>query len=206
MFEDKSLYPRIKAMEDNANVIIEEFDKFYEYGKDCWIPYFSDGVVSGGGWDLFGFRYEGMTYPALLDFFRKKFPKTLEIIGEELPSLAFSRIQPGVRMNLHTGDTPTFLRCSLGIHVPDGCFLECDGEVVQQRDRVANLFDDTKIHRAYNESKKERIVLLTDHVKHGCVFAGSTIPARKYKAQCLIIERSFKRNANLQAKLNLEAN
>jgi beta-hydroxylase len=56
------------------------------------------------------------------------------------------------------------LRYHLGLVTPgdDGCWIEVDGERYSWRDGEAVMFDETFIHRAANETDRDRIILFCD--------------------------------------------
>ena len=78
------------------------------------------------------------------------------------PSVLFSKLKPGARIDPHTGLLNCRLICHVPLVVPDGCGLRVGDE---RRDVVRGevlAFDDSINHEAWNNSADERIVLIFD--------------------------------------------
>jgi aspartyl/asparaginyl beta-hydroxylase (cupin superfamily) len=89
---------------------------------------------------------------------------------KEIPNVRtalFSRLGAGTKLGLHTGweDLANYvLRCHLALRVPSAgsCGLYVSGEVrLHVQDEII-VFDDSKTHKAFNESCEDRIVLIVD--------------------------------------------
>ena len=78
------------------------------------------------------------------------------------PSVFFSKLKPGARIDPHTGLLNCRLICHVPLVVPDGCGLRVGDE---RRDVVRGevlAFDDSINHEAWNNSADDRIVLIFD--------------------------------------------
>jgi aspartyl/asparaginyl beta-hydroxylase (cupin superfamily) len=78
------------------------------------------------------------------------------------PSVLFSKLKPGARIDPHTGLLNCRLICHLPLVVPAGCGLRVGEE---RRDVVRGevwAFDDSINHEAWNDSADDRIVLIFD--------------------------------------------
>ena len=78
------------------------------------------------------------------------------------PSVLFSKLKPGARIDPHTGLLNCRLICHLPLAVPAGCGLRVGDE---RRDVVRGevwAFDDSINHEAWNNSADDRIVLIFD--------------------------------------------
>ena len=78
------------------------------------------------------------------------------------PSVLFSKLKPGARIDPHTGLLNCRLICHLPLVVPTGCGLRVGDE---RRDVVRSqvwAFDDSINHEAWNNSADDRIVLIFD--------------------------------------------
>ena len=78
------------------------------------------------------------------------------------PSVLFSKLQPGARIDPHTGLLNCRLICHLPLVVPAGCGLRVGDD---RRDVVRGevwAFDDSINHEAWNNSADDRIVLIFD--------------------------------------------
>ena len=92
--------------------------------------------------------------------------KTLEAapqpdIRGQAPIALFSKLKPHTRIPPHHGMINTRLICHLPIIVPENCgALRVGGEQRAWKEGETLIFDDTMEHEAWNESERERVVLL----------------------------------------------
>jgi len=95
-------------------------------------------------------------------------PFTAELIARHIPrhgAAGFSRLRPGTRIEPHQGYRGEFLRCHLGLDVPEGdCTLQVEGEARQWANGAALIFDDRLAHAAWNLTTRPRVVLLVDFI------------------------------------------
>lgn len=97
-------------------------------------------------------------------------PRTLEALSAvplarapgRTPSVLFSLLRPGTRIQAHTGQINARLICHLPLIVPDGCRLRVGNEVRSWVEGETLIFDDTIEHEAWNDSNQIRVVLLFD--------------------------------------------
>jgi aspartate beta-hydroxylase len=95
-------------------------------------------------------------------------PKTSAIIEscrslKSLSGLAYvSRLAPRTRVEPHRGPTNLRLRCHLGIRVPDACGIRVDHDSRRWSEGKCLVFDDSFEHEVWNDSERERIVLIVD--------------------------------------------
>mmetsp|Transcript_11229 Transcript_11229/g.18604 ORF Transcript_11229/g.18604 Transcript_11229/m.18604 type:complete len:560 (-) Transcript_11229:22-1701(-) len=98
-------------------------------------------------------------------------PKTIAILrehlGDTLRTALFSRLDPETTLEAHSGweDLANHVyRLHLPLVVPPGglCGAWVDGAVETHEEGRALCFDDSKVHRAFNFSQQERIVLILD--------------------------------------------
>lgn len=98
------------------------------------------------------------------------FPKTLQLmrglplphIGVRAPSILFSRLGPGARIPPHHGMLNARLICHLPLIVPDGCGFRVGGETRRWEVGELLVFDDSVEHEAWNESDRDRIIMIFD--------------------------------------------
>lgn len=95
----------------------------------------------------------------------------LRDLGPALRTALFSRLEPKTTLSAHTGweDLANHvLRVHIPLVVPDGdqndglCGTWVDGCVETHRRGEVVCFDDSKVHRAFNYTGGERIVLIID--------------------------------------------
>jgi Aspartyl/Asparaginyl beta-hydroxylase len=103
-----------------------------------------------------------------------------EHLGDHLRTALFSRLSPETVLEAHTGweDLANYVyRIHLPLVVPSGglCGTWVDGVVETHEEGRLICFDDSKIHRAFNYSKQERIVLILDIARPAVLPIGTAI-------------------------------
>ncbi|MGD2008298.1 MAG: aspartyl/asparaginyl beta-hydroxylase domain-containing protein [Cellvibrionales bacterium] len=78
------------------------------------------------------------------------------------PSVLFSKLDGGARIDPHSGLLNCRLICHLPLTVPDGCGLRVGEDRRETRRGVGWAFDDSINHEAWNNSDEPRIILLFD--------------------------------------------
>lgn len=99
-----------------------------------------------------------------------RFPRTfaamqrvpLPHITARAPSILFSLLKPGARIEAHNGMINTRLICHLPLIVPPGCGFRVGNETRQWEVGKLLIFDDTIEHEAWNGSGEDRVVLIFD--------------------------------------------
>ena len=97
-------------------------------------------------------------------------PKTTALLSELpltliegfAPSVLFSKLDAGARIEPHTGMLNTRLICHLPLVVPPDCALRVGDETRQTQRGVAWAFDDSVNNEAWNNSDADRVILLFD--------------------------------------------
>jgi hypothetical protein len=74
----------------------------------------------------------------------------------------FSRLAPHTRIAPHAGPTNLRLRVHLALDVPPGCGLTVGGMPATWTPGRCLVFDDAFVHDAWNDSDRERVVLIVD--------------------------------------------
>jgi aspartyl/asparaginyl beta-hydroxylase (cupin superfamily) len=78
------------------------------------------------------------------------------------PTVMFSLLKAGARIEPHTGMFNTRLVCHLPLIVPPKCTFRVGNEVREWREGKLFIFDDTIEHEAWNDSSEDRVVLIFD--------------------------------------------
>lgn len=78
------------------------------------------------------------------------------------PTVMFSLLRPGARIAPHTGTHNARLICHLPIVVPPGCGFRVGSEQREWREGELLVFDDSIEHEAWNDSDRDRVVLIFD--------------------------------------------
>jgi beta-hydroxylase len=158
-FLDPELFPFLKEIKDGYKTIYDEFKSTPDISKP-W----GDTKLYGGGWDVIGFRYEGIDFPEN----KSVFPKTNEIfesLKDRLYTCGFSILRPGCEIREHVNYNHDVLRCHLCLYTNDNCALVVNDEARNWKAGELLVFDDTKKHSAYNRGDTERVIVLFDFYK-----------------------------------------
>lgn len=100
---------------------------------------------------------------------RAECPRTTAALAR-LPrfgNAAFSKVEPGGHIELHHSDFNAKVICQLALIVPEGVWIEVEGERRGWTEGKAFVFDDTFMHEVKNEGKSPRVVLLFDVWHYG---------------------------------------
>lgn len=160
MFFNRSQYPKLAILEENYEVILQEFLYLTGAKMRTW----TEKEKFSGSWKVFGFYHCGRK----LETCCKYCPETTKIIESigEVYMAGFSTMAPKTQIHQHVDDVPDGLsRVHLGIQVPTGirCGFWVDGERKQWKNGEAFLFNPKKIHKAWNMTDENRVVLLLDY-------------------------------------------
>jgi aspartate beta-hydroxylase len=96
------------------------------------------------------------------------FPKTVKILSEikcfliPFGEAVFLVLKPGVALPPHHDDSNLDITCQLGLIIPDNCAIRVGGETRTWVEGKTLFFDHSFEHEAWNNSDKQRVVLLLD--------------------------------------------
>jgi len=169
-YDWREIYPELQILLDNFDDILQEAEQVSH-----WKEWPENHYREGGNqdWKVFPFLH---CFPAndtskltWVPFTCELCPKTTTLL-KQIPALRtalFSRLGPNTSLSTHTGweDLANFvLRVHLGLKVPghEKCGLWVEGKVEYHKTRHINVFDDSKRHKAFNETDEERLVLIID--------------------------------------------
>ena len=170
-------FPIIQTLEDNWKAVLEELDNLLydeaSNNKNYFEPWPETDIYTGT-WDVFGLYYMGQKLEKNCSFC----PKTTALI-ESIPGMTtagFSALEPETEITPHIGYTDSVLRCHLGLIVPQPvegrdtllptCALQVEKEIYTWVPGRVFVFDDTKLHSAWNYGDRTRFVLLIDFLKN----------------------------------------
>lgn len=95
-------------------------------------------------------------------------PVTMSLIKQHVPRsgvVCFSLLEPQTRIEPHEGYKGQYLRCHLGLQIPDGdCKLSVGGISKPWEEGKTLVFDDRHRHGAWNLTDQPRVVLLFDFI------------------------------------------
>lgn len=158
-------FPELLILQNNWKTIKEELEKVDTLmNHKKWMETFPNYVKSDKdeSWQVFTFRFFGMNH---WDH-QRLCPKTTELINQtiEIISCDFSKMKGKTRILPHTGYTKMVLRCHLPLKVPEDkkCGIQVGDEIHFHEEGKLLVFDDSFMHEAWNESEKDRTVLMFD--------------------------------------------
>lgn len=123
-------------------------------------------LVDNVDWSVLSLCHNGWLAPDLV----KRCPQTwaaalsapLPRIAGWGPTVLFSMLRAGARIAAHNGMFNSRLICHLPLIVPPGCGFRVGNEVREWQEGKLLIFDDTIEHEAWNDSDKDRIILIFD--------------------------------------------
>ena len=181
------------AIRDELLPLMGEPGRFSPYVKsdDSHLPVDNKGLEDNDKWGaLFLWDY-GRQVPENA----KQFPKTLQALESvpmpripgQAPMALFSKLAPQTRIPPHNGLLNTRLICHLPLVVPENCgALRVGNEQRPWTEGKLLIFDDSIEHEAWNDSGRERIILLFE------VWRPEIAPAeRELIAALLVAAKAF---------------
>lgn len=160
----------------NSNIITEEYERVKE--EDLWMEWASD-FDHGADWKVLPvFASESyantnygssMNWDAVQSFLGEKWPRIRELIEKDQDRIslaAFSRLGPGAFLRPHKHENEGHLIFHMGIEIPQGAVGLQNSRGIHEWKRPGDwvLFDDTKIHSAWNQTEGERVVFYLDFI------------------------------------------
>lgn len=114
------------------------------------------------GWSKFYVKWYGYSHKSA----KELCPKTVELLDQIkcVNGAMFSILPVGSKLTRHLDPFACSLRYHLGLSTPnsDDCWIEIDGQTYSWRDGEALLFDETYVHHARNDAKRDRLILMCD--------------------------------------------
>tara|TARA_R110000737_G_scaffold308079_1_gene316087 strand:+ start:209 stop:979 length:771 start_codon:yes stop_codon:yes gene_type:complete len=163
-FFDKHQFPWVKTLEENWQTIREEVDRVFE-NQDGALESYKDleKVNRKGAWKTAGLMY----WTFVSDRYTELFPKTWALLKDipELSSASVLLLEPNSTIRPHIGDTNAILRCHMGIKVPAAaprCGFKVNNRTVSWEEGSIFMFNDAKLHTAWNNTSENRFVLSFD--------------------------------------------
>ncbi len=162
---DSKSFKDLQQIRDNWEMLRDEAMKLYEIGHIKASQNYDDLGFNSffkRGWKRFYLKWYGDYLPSA----REMCPKSVALL-ESIPSVhgaMFALLPPGGALVAHRDPYAGSLRYHLGLMTPNSpdCRIYIDGEPYYWRDGEDIVFDETYIHRAINESDKDRIILFAD--------------------------------------------
>jgi aspartate beta-hydroxylase len=124
------------------------------------------GMLDNPDWGAFFLIKDGVTVEANAALCPRTFAAIAEMplcrIDHRTPSVLFSLLRPGARIQPHHGFTNARLIGHLPLIVPPHCALRVGNETRSWTEGEIVLFDDSIEHEAWNSSSEPRIVMIFD--------------------------------------------
>ena len=151
----------IPVLEQDYEVIREELLSALDLKKG-FQPYgMLELTQSAGNWNVFYFKSQKLDFKEN----REKCPRTTQII-ESIPRLGqvamFSALNPGGRIEPHYGTWNVRLTVHLGLIVPQPCAIQVGGQTRTWEEGKCIAFDDSYLHRSWNDSDRTRFIFFVD--------------------------------------------
>lgn len=164
-FYDTSEFPELSVFEKFADAIRNEFLQVKENSSGFWLDTFPHYVdkSSQNKWKVFSFRFFGIDNPLN----HAMCPVTSRLIksNDNIVSADFSYIPPHTKILPHKGFTKMVLRVHLGLIIPEGDVGIRVGDTIKKWENGKLLIlDDSFEHEAWNNTDKDRVVLMFDIV------------------------------------------
>lgn len=168
-FFENSLFPWIKELEDNWQIIREELDNVME---TTHIPAFQEvsvaqkNLTQDDKWKTF-----------IMFFYRnqaeencRRCPETIKLV-QKIPGMKtafFSILSPRKHIPPHRGPYNGVLRFHLGLRVPQdrrNCKIRVGNDFGYWQEGKALIFDDSYEHEVWNDTDEMRVVLFIDFLR-----------------------------------------
>ena len=175
-FYEREMFPWLDEVEAATDAIRSELLAILQ-DKESFNPYLVDNPdsvklndtsnLNNEDWGAFYFFQEGQPVEDNLTRCPQS-ARTLDTaplckIPGSTPHALYSRLAGGAKIPPHVGLINTRLICHLPLLVPENCgALRCGNQVQEWIEGRAYVFDDTIEHEAWNDSDRERVVLLFD--------------------------------------------
>jgi len=158
-------FPHLLRLTENFAVIKSELIALLEYKKEEFWHKVYQKYVDGENpiaWKMFTFLFFQMKSKQ----HAKLCPLTASLIYSipEIISCDFSFLEPKTKILPHLGYSKMVLRCHLPLIVPEGnkCAIRVGNETHFWKEGELVIFDDSFEHEAWNDSDRQRVVLMFD--------------------------------------------
>jgi aspartate beta-hydroxylase len=169
---DVSAFAGVVEIERETDAVREEFLALAESNRDRWSSRLAglhapqNGARRPGAWSMIPLIRNGR----VVEEFASSCPRTMQLAkGLDLPdiplispSLYFSVLEPGSRIEPHIGITNARIIAHFPLIVPENCGFRVGGELRGWETGKALIFDDMTTHEAWNDSDRIRVVLIAD--------------------------------------------
>jgi beta-hydroxylase len=171
--EYHDIFPSSIKLENNATIIINEFENYIKNNKPDCIRKTNPGFkiennsIDNNCWRALYLKKVGKIDNDMI----KYFPNTIELIkDEQIHNAMFSILDPGVEIPQHAGYYKGYLRYHMGVVIPnndtdkidDKAYIVCGEEKYVWKQGKCIVFDDMYLHYVKNPTNQKRVVLYLD--------------------------------------------
>lgn len=175
-FYERGEFPWLEDVEGATEAIRDELLAVMEEAEESFRPYLVSsagrprtdyhGLADNPDWSSFYLWEKG----GPVEKNAARCPRTFEAISRvplpyvttRAPVVMFSWLKAGARIPPHTGSINTRLICHLPLIVPESCGFRVGNETRRWEVGKTLIFDDTIEHEAWNDSGKDRVLLIFD--------------------------------------------
>lgn len=173
-FFDTRLFNWVGALESEADVIRAELDNLLATRAEEFSPYLHGDanraridyrMVDDPDWSALFLCENGVRNESVIDACPRTWAAMQKVPFPDIansPTVMFSLLAPGARIMPHTGMFNTRLVCHLPLIVPPDCGFRVGNEVRAWEQGKLLIFDDSIQHEAWNDSDRDRVVLIFD--------------------------------------------
>jgi len=160
---NKILQGNWRTIQREALNIYEKKDKLRNMNDIGVQGNFSGIDAQKGKWKVFVLKW----YNDPLENAKRQCPNTLTLLDKcpDIHAAMFSILEPGNYIPPHKGPSTACLRYHLGLKIPQdrkNCYIEVNKEKFHWAEGEPLIFDDTYVHRVYNNTDETRIILFVD--------------------------------------------
>jgi beta-hydroxylase len=164
-FIEMKHFPDLAPLRDNWEMIRDEGLQLFDEGYIRAAAKYNDLGFNSffrTGWKRFYLKWYGDFLPSA----EALCPKTAKLLAS-IPSVnaaMFALLPPGARLVAHRDPFAGSLRYHLGLSTPNSedCRIIVDGQLYFWKDGEPVVFDETYIHRAENQTDRQRLILFCD--------------------------------------------
>lgn len=174
-FYERERFGWVSSIEAAAPAIREELRSLLAAGSDIFRPYLHsetespriDGneLLDSPDWSALFLIENGVRDEDII----ARCPRTCQAVQAapqplftNSPTVMFSLLKGGARITPHTGMYNIRLICHLPLIVPPGCGFRVGNDVREWEEGKLLIFDDTIEHEAWNDSNRDRVILIFD--------------------------------------------
>lgn len=160
-----NLFPEHITLESHYKEIRDEILIFLDHHSPLTAnessPVTFGQSFANDGWRLVMLRFYNKEFPHVQSYF----PKTMKYLPDRVRIAMFSILLPHHHIAPHVGPFRGSMRYHLGLEIPQdtsNCFIDINNNRHHWKEGQSLLFDDTYVHKVYNNTPERRIILFLD--------------------------------------------